>query len=490
MPKARLPKIILSKRRIKLPKRMRLLIGGSILLIGLAAGCSMLVLHVEDDRYKQIRISRVQSIYTVAGVLVSHPTSTLVSGQGLLNVLQTTLAHGQRTFALNNCPSVADSVTEKLKGQSIAVLLDINNTPGPHQCTLAQIVQAYGRPNSSTTISGTLKDPKEVLLFYDKGPELSGPLKPVSPPQAPATVVPITLATLPTPACTGKTTLSFVAHEDDDLLFMNPDHLHELHGGACLRTVYLTAGDAGMGSKYWLSRQKGAEAAYDAMLGGGASLWLERYVEVNSHEYIKMASPRGNPSVTLVFVGLPDGNLSGIGFPTTHGESLARLNDGTISKMVTDDRQSSYSKTDLTNLLVNLMQYFHPDQIDTQTPTNMSAVEPDHSDHITTGKLTAAAFASYGQSVPLTYYTGYPIDQLSSNLSDQDIADKSAAFYAYTVHDINVCQTPADCAGNAYAQWLGRQYTYTPGMSPIPVAPAPVTPNPVTSPPAGTPPAN
>jgi LmbE family N-acetylglucosaminyl deacetylase len=228
-----------------------------------------------------------------------------------------------------------------------------------------------------------------------------------------------------------------------------------------------------MGSSYWLGRQKGAEAAYDSMLGHGASLWLERYVSVNNHEYIKMASPRGNPSITLIFVGLPDGNIPGTGFPSTHNQSLAKLQSGAISKMNTVDKQSSYTKTDLTNLLVSLMKYFRPDEVDTQTPVGMSPLRVDHSDHMTTGQFTGAAFAAYGQNIPLTYYTGYPIDQLTANVSGQDLADKSAAFYAYTVHDSNVCQTPAKCAGNDYSLWLERQYTYTPGMTPIPVVAPP-----------------
>lgn len=471
--KGRTLKERLSNVWMRQPKRTWIILYCSILIVGLSVACSALLLHVETDRYKQVRLSYVHTIYTVAGVMSLRPNSTLVTSQGLLNVLHPTLSHRQRTFALNTCPSATDTVVKRLQKQSIAVLLDINNSPGLHQCTLAQIVQAYGRPNSSTTISGSITDPKEVLLFYDDGPELSGPVKPISPPRAPATVVPITLATLPSPVCSGHTDLSFVAHEDDDLLFMNPDLLHNLQSGGCLRTVYLTAGDAGLGSSYWLGREEGSEAAYDSMIGRGSSLWIERYVEVNSHEYIKMASPRGNPSVTLVFVELPDGNIPGTGFLRTHYESLAKLEDGTITQMDAVNGTSSYTKTDLTDLLVSLMKYFHPDQVDSQTPVNMSAVHVDHSDHMTAGQFTEAAFALYGQNIPIVYYTGYPIDQLPTNISGQDLADKSAAFYAYAADDTLVCKNPAQCAGGPYPGWLEREYTYTPGMLPIPPATTP-----------------
>lgn len=471
-------------------------------MVGLAVVCSVTVSHSAAEHYKNVRLSYARPTYTVAGVLSVHPNSTLVSSQAMLNVLHPTFRRHRRTFALNTCPSTADAVVKKLQKQSVAVLLDINNSPGIHQCTLAQIVHAYGRPNSSTTISGSLMDPKEVLLFYDNGPELSGPLRPISPPQAPATVVPITLATLPSPICTGRTILSFAAHEDDDLLFMNPDLLHDLQSGGCLRTVYLTAGDAGLSSRYWLGREKGEEAAYDSMAGRGSSLWLERYVEVNSHEYIKMASPRGNPYITLIFIELPDGNVPGNGFLRTHYESLAELDDGTISKMQAVNGQSSYTKDDLTSLLVSLMNYYHPNQVDAQTPVNMSAAHIDHSDHMAAGQFSEAAFAQYGQDIPITYYTGYPIDQLPANISGQDLVDKSAAFYAYAVHDSLICKNPAQCAGGPYPGWLGREYTYMPGMAPIPVPvtatdPAtsglsntPAAPDPTTSPPPGVTPTN
>ncbi len=472
---------------LRLPKRTRLIAAGSVVVVGLAAVGSALIFHIDADRHKPIRAMYVHSMYTVADLLSQHPTSTLVSSQSMLNVLHPTLGRERRTFALNGCPSANDAVVKQLQKHSIAVLLDINNSTGPRQCTLAQIVQAYGRPNSSATLTGSLTHPKEVLLFYDNGPGLSGPLKPVSSPQAPATVVPATLASLPPSICAGKAVLSFVAHQDDDLLFMNPDHLHELRGGKCLRTVYLTAGDGGRSSSYWLGREKGAEAAYDAMIGRGPSLWIERYVSVAGKEYIKLASPRGNPSVTLVFVRLPDGNVSGGGFARTHYESLAQLASGITGKMTSVDGQSNYTKNELTNLMVSLMQYYHPDEIDTQTPSNEITAHLDHSDHMATGQFAAAAYTVYAQNIPLVYYTGYPIGQMPENVSGQDLDDKSTVFYAYTAHDSLVCKNAANCAGTPYALWLPREYTYPPAVTAPSTPSEPMTPAPppMVVPPAG-----
>ena len=38
--------------------------------------------------------------------------------------------------------------------------------------------------------------------------------------------------------CPQGTTLNIVAHQDDDLLFLSPDLLHNIQAGRCVRTVY------------------------------------------------------------------------------------------------------------------------------------------------------------------------------------------------------------------------------------------------------------
>lgn len=57
-------------------------------------------------------------------------------------------------------------------------------------------------------------------------------------------------------------TLNIVAHQDDDLLFLSPDLINDIASGRSVRTVFLTAGDAGNGRDYWISRQAGSQAAY------------------------------------------------------------------------------------------------------------------------------------------------------------------------------------------------------------------------------------
>jgi hypothetical protein len=453
--------------RKKSHKRLFVFLGVAIIILLASAITSISLLRSHKVQAQTLPISYSPTMQSISGALAPHQTSTLVTSQDMLTALHPVLNPAEPTFALNSCPSANDAATQQLQKRSLAVLLYINNDRGPRQCTLAQIVLAYGRPNASETITGTLTDPRAVLMFYDAGLNLSGPIRPTSSPEAPATVVPTALSSLAQPTCSGKTIFSIVAHEDDDLLFMNPDHLTDIQNGDCMRTIYLTAGDAGLGSQYWLGREQGAEAAYDTMAGLGHPVWIERSVSINDHEYVRMDSPRGNPNITLIFVRLPDGNLRGNGFWTTHYESLYRLETGAITTMTTVDGQSTYTKQDLTDMLTSLMLYYQPDQIDAQTPINQSTVQPDHSDHLASGAYAQAAYKQYAQGdplrdIPVTFYTGYPIEQKPANVAGQILAEKTAAFFAYAMYDSHVCNSLAACANNTYGQWLQREYTYTP----------------------------
>src|SRR5690348_2456392 len=70
------------------------------------------------------------------------------------------------------------------------------------------------------------------------------------------------------------TLMQIVAHEDDDILFMNPDVYNMIAAGYGNVTIYLTAGEAdgsvdGTQSRevFAANRQKGIRAAYAAMAG-------------------------------------------------------------------------------------------------------------------------------------------------------------------------------------------------------------------------------
>src|SRR5687767_9126872 len=75
-------------------------------------------------------------------------------------------------------------------------------------------------------------------------------------------------------AAAQPTDLFIVAHQDDDLLFMNPDLQESIQAGRKVITVYLTAGNDGATdqTRYWQSRKYGELVAYVAMAGAGVSM--------------------------------------------------------------------------------------------------------------------------------------------------------------------------------------------------------------------------
>ena len=71
------------------------------------------------------------------------------------------------------------------------------------------------------------------------------------------------------------------AHQDDDILFMNPDLSADIAERRCIRTVYITAGDSGAGEGYWHSREQGAKAAYAQMYGSKDNSWRDERQMIN-----------------------------------------------------------------------------------------------------------------------------------------------------------------------------------------------------------------
>jgi LmbE family N-acetylglucosaminyl deacetylase len=263
--------------------------------------------------------------------------------------------------------------------------------------------------------------------------------------------------------CPGPTVMNFVAHQDDDLLFMNPDLLHDIRAGHCVRTVYLTAGDAGRNREYWLSREQGSEAAYGEMahLKGG---WVQRTVRLPGGQFVTVASPRGNDRISLIFMHLPDGNLQGQGFAATRHASLNGLADRRFSRLRTVDGQSGYSAAQLTDALNDLLEAYQPAEVRTQSSYG-GLLYKDHSDHLAAGQFTVKAFHEYqdrhaaSSGIPLVFYMGYPVREFPSDVSGEDLQAKEAVFAAYSVHDGDVCVPTDACEQNpVYGLYLTREY--------------------------------
>lgn len=354
------------------------------------------------------------------------------------------------------------STLGSIKHQSFAYILTFQGSlTGYKGCSINQVVSLYGKPNSSELIAGSLEHPKELLLFYQRGIRKSAPKLANS---TLATILPIPLSQLPNVNCSGPTSMNIVAHQDDDLLFMNPDIMNDIASGKCVRTVYITAGDDGQGENYWLSRQVGVENAYSTMIGK-EMIWIKRIVKLANNEFINVANPRGNPNISLIFFDLPDGNLRGQGFKATGYQSLAKLYRGEIKNIDSVDGQSTYSLSQLEDAIEQLFYTYKPTLIRTQA-NYISSIYPDHSDHMTVGSIVKISYALYERDqfqnqviIPIQFYIGYPIHAFPANVSGPALLKKEEVFLAYSKYDPGTCSTIVQCNTTpTYGSYLAREY--------------------------------
>ncbi len=258
--------------------------------------------------------------------------------------------------------------------------------------------------------------------------------------------------------CINNTTLNVVAHQDDDLLFLSPDLVHDITAKRCIRSVYLTAGDAGQPYKYWHSRELAVESAY-AYMYDLPNIWHESKVTINGH-HLRLSTLDQQPSVGMIFMALPDGHPLGKGFGRYKNESLSNLRKGTLLKIHSVDGASSYTKQDLVETLRSIMNFDKPTEIHTQKPDNL--VDGDHSDHHAAGYFTLLARNGYTPKNILRLYTGYPISSMPVNIiNQQDLLVKRQTFEIYINRDGEICSTyPCDITGS-YQKYLLRQYSTT-----------------------------
>lgn len=267
------------------------------------------------------------------------------------------------------------------------------------------------------------------------------------------------------PGC-GTASLYVVAHEDDDMLFQSPSLLRDVRAvgeGRCVRTVYLTAGDAGKGPAYWEAREAGVEAAY-AQMADVANDWTGSVHTVDGHP-LHFQTLKNEPSVSVVFMRLPDGGVPGEGSSTYGFQSLMKLWDfGNPSSgrpqeetVTAVDGSTTYTYEGLIETLATLMDDFEPQQIAAQNFAE-GFFQGDHPDHIATAKFTREAQKRYPRAHRVRAFEGYDVANDPADVSGELLAGKQSAFYLYGAHDEGACVSEATCAGTPYAGWLARQY--------------------------------
>lgn len=226
-------------------------------------------------------------------------------------------------------------------------------------------------------------------------------------------------------ACGGMTApepeLVVVAHQDDDLLFMQPDLFDVVSQHRPIVVVYVTAGDGSYGIEFARSRQVAAKYAYGTV--AGSQQWACDWTDIASHTAWRCRL--ADQPVTLLFLGYPDGGPGG-----SFSGSLLNLWQGTIASATTiADVPTTYDREGVINTMAAIVEQTRPRLIRT---LELSATHGyDHSDHMMVGTLTQLALARTTSAADLIAYRGYNVNAEPANLTEEEFARSSIFMRAY-----------------------------------------------------------
>ncbi|HEX6501476.1 MAG TPA: PIG-L family deacetylase [Micromonosporaceae bacterium] len=258
--------------------------------------------------------------------------------------------------------------------------------------------------------------------------------------------------------------MQIVAHEDDDLLFMNPDIDAAIRAGYDSMTVYLTAGNGRSGADYARSRQDGSLLAYQKMAGADTSecrqdvrsCWSSHTLTVGGGAPVQVFTLKKRPGVQLVFLDLPDGYDDGKSCALNH---LWRDPDVTVHTLQDPGNQLvgevAYTRETLIRTLVALMKNVDPTVVRTQDPAPNPRLGErdvwqcrngdsfhDHYDHVNAARFADEAARRYSATANprllQEYYRDYNVKDSAPDLSPRVTAVKNGIFCEYAREDIHV----------------------------------------------------
>lgn len=314
-----------------------------------------------------------------------------------------------------------------------------------------------------------------VVIDTTASPTAASPSPSASAPESPAPAPVPTPTPTPTPTpdpptspaaqvCDGAPTLLTVwAHPDDDIIFANPTISDAIAAGQCVRTVFLTAGDAGKGMEYVQARELGILRAYNAMRGQ-EGLWHADDITLDTGLHIRRLSPDGDPRISVAYVRLPDGNITDGGFAATGFATLSKLIDGSIGSLAPVDGGPAITRDQLVASLRELGDAVRPSATLTHIPRGSAFAPGDHPDHSVVGTLVREALSSDVAVAPgIRYFVGYPSENLPRNLDGAVLDRKVDTYRIYTQQDKVIrCADRANCLKTRkFGEWLQRSYPKT-----------------------------
>jgi LmbE family N-acetylglucosaminyl deacetylase len=244
----------------------------------------------------------------------------------------------------------------------------------------------------------------------------------------------LTNAQAAAPAAT-TTTLSFVAHQDDDLLFMNPDIASDVEAGYHVWVVYLTAGEVHTrdAMSYANQRIAGERAAY-AKTARVANNWTYEELWVNGHPLATNRLNGTNVRLVFTFIHGASGGCEDNGDP--QGDLYKMLKDPSHVARPIDGRPS-YTRESFTSMLHTLIGYVNPNYLRSSSTIGHRDPQRDHVDHTSSAIFAAEADLDGARRtwIRRDEYTGYHIQNLPENVSGYWRDRKIEIWDEYWPHD-------------------------------------------------------
>jgi LmbE family N-acetylglucosaminyl deacetylase len=238
----------------------------------------------------------------------------------------------------------------------------------------------------------------------------------------------------------------FVAHQDDDLLFMNPDLMTRIRNGVRVQTVYVTAGDKDKGPDYWMSREAGVKEAY-AYMAEVPNVWRQSTVEVENKRIVKFTL-KAAPRIDLIFLRLPDG------IDDRKGEvTLKTIWSDRKAVACTKDMANSYTREELTLVIRRLIADYCPDTVQYIYPGN-------HVDHRTVAKFVRLADGRDRDRHAVIEYRDYDINKFPPNLVNDKSDAKWKVARIYGAHDRYFPKFIIEKKYQVYYNWCKREYHF------------------------------
>ena len=244
--------------------------------------------------------------------------------------------------------------------------------------------------------------------------------------------------------------LVVVAHQDDDLYFMQPDLLEAIQSGRGITSIFVTAGDDQHGPDAPDLRYEGLRYAYGA--AAGSNDWRCGYITIAGHE-VQHCRLFDRP-VSLVFLAYPDGGVNGE-FP----QSLLKLWEGKIADATTVAHETTqYTRDGLIDTIADVVRRTHPRTIRTLEIGSMHG--HDHVDHMIVGAACLLAMARAQSRAELLSYRGYSTLTEAPNklpLVLQATADM-VGYYEACSSKCAACGSVCKAIDPNHVAWFSRRY--------------------------------